>query len=358
MRNVPTLAAAALLAASPAAEAQTLAARVASAPDGFVLMQFDSRAGVCGDGRELLSFGNIVFGRNFQSIGGHWNGRCSPGPLRVTITKADGEIIRYRTQVGGPWVSTDARVTDLGVVSPVEASAYFFSLAPQLERRSSRDRLLDPAVLADAANVVDPLFGLARDRQRTENLRRNALLWLGLLDDARPRRMLHTVIEDRDEDADIRSAAIFALANGGDPPAAEFTYLRGLYLSLANVELQEAVIHAMSRDNADGGRWLVARALQQGELMKLRKSALFWAGQGDATPSAELVRVYREADDRSLREHAIFVLSQRKDDAAIDALLRIAREDRDTQMRGKALFWLAQKDDPRVKKLIADLVLR
>jgi hypothetical protein len=39
-------------------------------------------------------------------------------------------------------------------------------------------------------------------------------------------------------------------------------------------------------------------------------------------------------------------------------LLHIARHDRDTRMRGKALFWLAQKDDPRVKKLIADLLLR
>jgi hypothetical protein len=52
------------------------------------------------------------------------------------------------------------------------------------------------------------------------------------------------------------------------------------------------------------------------------------------------------------------VLSQREDEAAIDELLRIARSDSNTEMRGKALFWLAQKDDPRVKKLIADLVLK
>ena len=45
-------------------------------------------------------------------------------------------------------------------------------------------------------------------------------------------------------------------------------------------------------------------------------------------------------------------------DAATDALLAIVRDDKDTRMRGKALFWLAQKDDPRVKKLIADLVLK
>ena len=52
------------------------------------------------------------------------------------------------------------------------------------------------------------------------------------------------------------------------------------------------------------------------------------------------------------------MLSQRQDDAATDALMRIAREDKDNRMRSKALFWLAQKKDPRVTKLISDLVLK
>ena len=36
--------------------------------------------------------------------------------------------------------------------------------------------------------------------------------------------------------------------------------------------------------------------------------------------------------------------------------MSIARSDSDRAMRRKALFWLAQKDDPRVTKLITDLV--
>jgi HEAT repeat protein len=70
------------------------------------------------------------------------------------------------------------------------------------------------------------------------------------------------------------------------------------------------------------------------------------------------VAAYRELDDANLREHAIFVLSQRDDDAATEALLRIAREDGDRRMRGKALFWLAQKHDDRVTKLISDLLVK
>ena len=103
------------------------------------------------------------------------------------------------------------------------------------------------------------------------------------------------------------------------------------YARLENDELQEAIIQADAggrrrrRSLADRG------ALDSGESEKLRKSALFWAGQREETPTSELVRVLREARDRGLREHAVFVLSQRRDDAATDALLQIARADRDTE---------------------------
>ena len=412
-------------------QAQSLASRVANAPDGIVRIQTESRIGTCGDGRDVIGYRNAIFARNFQSIGGHWrDNRCVPGPLRVSLTVERRQVTAMRTQVGGAWPSADSRVTDLGVAAPAEAAAYFFSLVPRLERDGGKDRLLIPAVLADDAPVLPPLIALARDEQRAEHTRRAAIQWLGLLGDAsvipilvrlaredsgddedrksrkkglgsaamaalgmldgdigvpalidlaqtggvgtrhdavfwlgqngdpRARRTLHAVIENTREVSKVRSHAIFSLSHGPDTPESEFAYLRGLWPRLDDDRLKEAVIQAMQQDEGAGGRWLVERALDAREPLKMRKNALFWAGQREETPTAELVRAYREGDDRGLREHAIFVLSQRHDDAATDALLRIAREDRDTDMRGKALFWLAQKDDPRVKKLIADLVLK
>ena len=430
MKTIVT-AAAALACFGVPVGAQTLAARVAQAPDGVVRMQVDSRMGVCGDGRDVVGYRNAIFARNFQSIGGHWtNSRCVAGPLRVSLTIGSGEVRQLRTQVGGAWPSTDERVTDLGAVPPVEASAYFFSLVPRLERGTGKDRLLIPAVLADGAPIMQPLLALVRDTAREEHTRRAAVQWLGLLGDAtvipvlvqlaradvddegndragkksvassalaalstldgdvgvpalielagtgsvgtrrnavfwlgqngdpRARRMLHTVIENAGEARRVRSHAIFALAHGSDTPASEFSYLRNLYPRLDDDELKEAIIQGVAQDESDGGRWLIARALDGREARRLRKSALFWAGQREETPTSELVRAYRELPEAELREHAIFVLSQRKDDAATNELLRIAREDKDTDMRGKALFWLAQNDDPRVRKLIADLILR
>lgn len=404
--------------------AQTLASRVAQAPDGVVRLEVDSRVGVCGDGRDLVGYKSAIFARNFQSIGGRWNAtRCVPGPLRVTLTVDEGQVTQLRTQVGGGWLSAEGRVTDLGLVDSREASAYFFALVPRLESARGKDRLLFPAVLANEAPVIGPLLALARDRSRVEHTRQSAIQWLGLLGDAsviptlvtfasdnpdddkglggsalaalsmlegdvgvpalidlartggtetrrnavfwlgqngsaRARDMLHTVIENGNEASKVRANAIFSLAHGGEAPVSEFTYLRSIYSRLDDEQLKEAVFHGMTQDGGRGGRWLIERAMDTQESLKLRKSALFWAGQRHETPTTDLVRVYREARDLSLREHAIFVLSQRKDDAATDELLRIAREDGDTRMRGKALFWLAQKNDARVAKLIADLVLK
>ncbi len=189
--------------------------------------------------------------------------------------------------------------------------------------------------------------------------RRNAVFWLGQSGDPRARRLLHTVIEDANESTQVRTHAIFSLAHGREAPESEFAWLRSVYPRLQGEELKKSVLHGMTQDEEPpAGRWLIQRVFDENESREIRRTALFWAGQREETPTADLVRAYRDLTDSNLREHAIFVLSQRKDDTAADALMRIAREDRDTRMRSKALFWLAQNDDPRVRKLIADLVLK
>jgi hypothetical protein len=356
-RGLAILSSLALVAAAPVG-AQSLASRVAQAPDGVVRMQFESRMGVCGDGRDMVGFRNAMWARNFQTFG-RWSSRnCVPGPLRVTLIVADGEVQQVRTQVGGSWPGAEGRVTDLGVVPSRDASAYFFTLVPRLETAVGKDRILLPAVLADEGVVVPSLIGLARDRSRASETRKQAMLWLGMLGDDSGRRALRAIIEDGDEPNKFRTHAIFSLAHGGDTPDAEFLWLRDLYARVSSEELKEAVIHGMSQDEERGSRWLIERARDGRETSKLRQSALFWAGQSEATRTADLVGFYDDTREDKLREHAIFVLSQRKDDAAIDALIRIVQKDSDTRMRGKALFWLAQKNDPRVTKIISDLVLK
>jgi HEAT repeat protein len=421
MRAATLLAAAALLAAQSSMAQQSIASRVAATRDGTVRMTFESRAGACGDGRDMVAYRKAMFARNFEGWGTWGSTRCVAGPVRVALTMADGRPTLVATQVGGEWPAADGLVTDLGSVSAAEASAYFFSIVPRLESGSYRSRVLLPAVLANEPQIVPPLLALARDQARTRDTRRQAILWLGLLGDAkvvpvlvafaqetgepekkslasaalsalsnledgagipallelsrdpnattrresafwlgqsgdqRATARLHQMIEDEREEPKVRSHAIFSLSHGR-PEAADFRYLRDVYPKLGIDALKEAVFQGMQEDDTEGSRWLIARARDSGESIRLRKSALFWAGQRAETRTADLVTVFRESTDQPIREHALFVLSQRQDQAAMDALIGIARGDGDTRMRGKALFWLAQKHDPQVTRLITDLV--
>ncbi len=420
------------------AAAQTsIAQRVSAAPNGVVHLQFARRAGTCGNGRDVIGFRKALFAEHFQSIGDWHVADCRPGPVRVELAVSSGKVTRARTYVAGPWTRTSERLTELGIVSPTEASNYFFGLVPQLERVGDKSRVLLPAVLADAGDVIPQLVALARDESRIQETRRQAIQWMGLLGDAKvvptlvafarsggagpvaqdvdeddtasgkkglataamaalsfidggagipalidlarsgtpavrssavfwlgqtgdPRAiaMLHNVIENAREDERIRAHAIFSLSHGDDTPGAEFAYLRGIYPRLVADRLKESVLMGMGEDRSNGSAWLVERARDTGESLKIRKSALFWAGQRELTPTRDLVAFYRSAAEPSLREHALFVLSQRKDEAALNELMRIASDDSDKRMRARAMFWLGQKDDPRVTKFIADRVER
>jgi len=434
-----TIAAVSVIAITSAPElsAQTLAQRMAKAPDGVARVQFASRPGTCGNGRDMVGYRKALFADSFQSMGNWHSADCVPGPVRVALSISDGKIVRVKTSVGGNWARTNDKVTDLGVVAATEASAYFFSLVPALEGTGDKSRILLPAVLAEAGDVTPQLTSLARDGARIPDTRRQAIHWLGMLGDARvvptlvafaraggagpggenideddeapgmkglatsamaalsflenglgiPALIdlagngnvgtrgsavfwlgqsgdarafatLHAIIENMREDQRVRERAIFSLSHGDDVPAAEYVYLRNIFPRLGSEKLQKAVLMGMAEDRANGSTWLIERARDKGEPLEIRKTALFWAGQRELTPTSDLASFYRSATDPTLKEHAIFVLSQRNDEAAFNELMRIARDDSDKRMRSRALFWLGQKDDPRVAKLIQDRIER
>jgi HEAT repeat protein len=84
---------------------------------------------------------------------------------------------------------------------------------------------------------------------------------------------------------------------------------------------------------------------------------MFWLGQGRA-PTNDLVRLYDQLSEISLRRHYTFVLSQRRDREALDKLIDVAQHDADREVRHQALFWIGQSKDPRALTFIRDLVTR
>jgi hypothetical protein len=91
-----------------------------------------------------------------------------------------------------------------------------------------------------------------------------------------------------------------------------------------------------------------------------RKAAIFWLSQeaGEVVTRELADFVADDEEDRELREHAVFALSQLPGDQGVPILIRAARTNRDPSIRKKALFWLGQSEDPRALALFEEILTR
>jgi len=245
MRIAAALATSALALATSRLGAQSLASRVDAVRDGRVLMTFDARPGVCGDGQGSTW---IQSSRNVYSSGNrHYS--CIAGPVRVAIGRADKQTVSVRKWVGGQWNAGGSDV-DIGVVSPSEAARYLLALAHTVGGSNAGDAV-SAAAFADVADLSPELASLVRDDAASIEARKQALFWLGqsdvptadlvrLRDSLKPfsLREHYTFvlsqrhddaaldglidIARRDPDTEIRKRAMFWLGQSKEPKAIKF----------------------------------------------------------------------------------------------------------------------------------------
>ena len=375
-------------------EAQSIAQRVQAVRDGKVRMTYASRPDLCGWGYGIgntndnySNRGRVLSNNSDRSDDVTFDDDCVRGPVRLVITKRDGDIDGIRAYIGGRWRDTP-NTTDLGQVSARDAVDYLFDVANSGRGRGAHEAVF-PTTIADSVNVTQRLYDLARNDTRDESTREQAIFWLGQQgNDDRAVDLLETILrssrsenirdkaifalsqhrsgkgfailreyaEDRNAPEDLRGKAIFWL--GQRKGEERFNYLRGLYTRLESRDLKDKVIFAMSQQKDEQSmQWLVDLASNSGEPIEMRKKALFWAGQS-SNSSERLVSMYDRMREGELKEQMIFVLSQRRDRQALDKLMSIARNDPDREMRRKAMFWLGQSKDPRVSAFLTDIIAR
>ena len=375
-------------------EAQSIARRVEAVRDGKVRMTYASRPDLCGWGYGISNNNEGYWNRGRGLSSGQnlsddveFDYDCTRGPVRLVITKRGGEIERIRAYIGGRWRDTP-NTTDLGQVSARDAVDYLFEVANSGNGRGAHEAVF-PTTLADSVNVTQRLYDLARNDAREKDTRDQAVFWLGQQEnDDRAVDLLENILkssrnedirdkaifalsqhksgkgfpilrqyaEDRNAPEDLRGKAIFWL--GQRKGEERFNYLRGLYTRLESIDLKDKVIFAMSQQRDEQSmKWLVDLASNSGEPIEMRKKALFWAGQ-TSNSSASLVSMYDRMREQEMKEQMIFVLSQRRDQQALDKLMSIARNDPDREMRRKAMFWLGQSKDPRVTAFLTDMIAR
>ena len=410
----------AALVATPDLGAQSLAGRVDAVKDGTVKLTYAARPAACGDGYDMLALGRLfnvyptVQGRGWSN-----NANCLFGPVRVVITRRDGETATIRTHVGRVRRAA-TETTDLGTVSVNDASAYFLGVAAASSGRTA-NAAIAAAALADSVDIWRQLLALARNADRPRDvrnaalfwmsgiapaeaaaplatlarspgetrslregvimtlgqlrdgagvptlielasresdnehwLRDRAIFWLGNAEDDRARATLRTLASSDTLARDLRDQAVFALGfldqRGGNGP-----FLRRLYGQVDDRRLKDKIIQSVAQlDETADQRWLLDRVLDSREPTDLRKTALFWRGQKNDAPLGELIALYPKLDSRELKDHYIFVLSQRHERDAVDKMIDLARNDPDRAVRSKAIFWLGQSRDPRVARFLEE----
>jgi hypothetical protein len=144
------------------------------------------------------------------------------------------------------------------------------------------------------------------------------------------------------------------------PAQAAADYLLGIAGAIDGDHGRDAVFPATLADSAVVWPRLIALARNERAARGARRQAVFWLGQaaGEAATRGLDSIVYQDTMDRSLREQAVFALSQRPKEEGVPILIRIARTHPDHAIRKKALFWLGQSEDPRALALFQELLAK
>ena len=168
-------------------------------------------------------------------------------------------------------------------------------------------------------------------------------------------RALRNHLERASTPEELKENIVFWLGQQGGEENAQ--YLRDFYARTEQLDVKEKVLFALSQTRRpENTEWIMGIALDENEPIEMRKQALFWAAQSGHADINQMLSMYDGMQDREVKEHLIFVYSQRSDPAVTDKLLDIARNETDRELRQKAIFWLGQSGDPRVADLLMEII--
>jgi TolA-binding protein len=208
-----------------------------------------------------------------------------------------------------------------------------------------------------AAAALEQLLSSTAD----DEMKEQAVFALMQQHTARGQAAVRAIAQDPKAPDGVREKAVFWLGQQRSTENAAF--LRGLFDKLAgapegsaNESIRKKILFSLSQMRGEGNdKWLMDIAADPKNSVETRKQAIFSAGQAGVT-TADLVALYPKLSDRELKGQLIWVLSEKRDGAAIDRLMQIAKNDPDREMRKKAIFWLGQSNDPRVKDFLLEII--
>ncbi len=156
----------------------------------------------------------------------------------------------------------------------------------------------------------------------------------------------------------VRKNAIFWLGNYGDDRS--LADLKDIFKSVADRDLKEQAVFAIQLSKQKEAVLELIRIAKDDPDREVRSKAVFWLGQ---KASAESVKALKdivggpdEAD--SLKDQAVFAISQLPKDKSVPMLIDIAKNNKSVSVRKKAIFWLGQTGDAAAIKFFEEILLK
>ena len=209
--------------------------------------------------------------------------------------------------------------------------------------------------------AAQALVQMLESNTTSPELREQAIFALMQQRSERGQAAVRRIAEDNGAPSELREKAVFWLGQQRSPANAQ--YLRGLFDRLATApagssgeSIRQKILFSLSQMRGEGNdQWLMQVAADPKHSVETRKQAIFSAGQAGVS-TADLIALYGKVNEREIKEQLIWVLSEKRDEAAFTRLMQIAKSDPDRELRKKAIFWLGQSNDPRVKDFLLEII--
>ncbi|HET7434578.1 MAG TPA: HEAT repeat domain-containing protein [Thermoanaerobaculia bacterium] len=196
-------------------------------------------------------------------------------------------------------------------------------LEEQIDRADADSRGIITAMAQHAGSSVEPRLEKIADSRRDEDVREQAIFWIGQRGGERGYQYLTKFIRSNDDES-----------------------------------LLDKAVFSLSQSSASGAMGSLIDFARHHKSSEVREKALFWLGQKAGEKAAsELRRAVDEDPDDDVREKAVFAISQLPPERSVPMLIDLVKNHKSPNVRKKAMFWLTQTGDPRALDLIEQIVL-
>lgn len=273
----------------------------------------------------------------YESRGGQWQPGCdlrgdamvvrdtpdalgTPGRLRVYVEAKNGALEHLRAFDAACPVRAGAPIARIEV-APADSVRWLEDVVASDPGEEPARNAIHALAQHAEPSATGVLIGFAGDDAFDEDVRQDAIFWLG---QTRGR-----------EGAD----AVLRIARDGR----------------AGIDLRRHAVFSLSQTSAYDPFDALVDIARHDDDAELRGHTLFWLAQEAGERAAPMIREAARDPDGELQEEAVFALSQ-LDEGADEALIEVVRGDYPERARRQALFWLGQSGSDEALRFLDDVL--